>query len=225
MSLTESFDSELDGLAAGLTKMECSPVRRHAARRRTAHFGQVTPGDVGESPGQIFFSTPERAASPEAMMDMHEAQCLPEAPVPVHPHAGALRAELQNGVRDAHPLKYALPATPRGQIKYAVLGDDVPTSGGFSLFDTEPMTPTTKRMCDDMESYAIEDEDEGFSFDEEPVTPGTKRLGAFVIDDEEPDSPAGVEAFLEPLSPTKKTRFKRRGAPLLSLHKLPILIF
>jgi hypothetical protein len=27
------------------------------------------------------------------------------------------------------------------------------------------------------------------------------------------------------LSPTKKTRFKRRGAPLLSLHKLPILIF
>ena len=87
------------------------------------------------------------------------------------------------------------------------------------------MTPTTKRMCDDMESYAIEDEDEGFSFDEEPVTPGTKRLGAFVIDDEEPDSPAGVEAFLEPLSPTKKTRFKRRGAPLLSLHKLPILIF
>ena len=77
----ESFDSaELDDLAAGLTKMECSPVRRHAARRRTAHFGQVTPGDVGESPGQSFFSTPERAASPEAMMDMHEAPSLPEAP-------------------------------------------------------------------------------------------------------------------------------------------------
>lgn len=36
MSLTESFDSELEGLAAGLTKMECSPVRYHAARRRTA---------------------------------------------------------------------------------------------------------------------------------------------------------------------------------------------
>lgn len=174
----ESFDSaELDDLAAGLTKMECSPVRRHAARRRTAHFGQVTPGDVGESPGQSFFSTPERAASPEAMMDMHEAPSLPEAPAPVHPHVGALRAELRGGVRDAHPLKYVLPATPRSQIKYAVLGDDVPTSGGFSLFDAEPMTPTTTRKCEDMESYAIEDEDEGFSFDAEPVTPGTEAPG------------------------------------------------
>ena len=42
----------VDG-APQIIHMECSPIRRHADRPRTAHFDQVTPSFMGPSPDGV----------------------------------------------------------------------------------------------------------------------------------------------------------------------------
>ena len=74
----------VDG-APQIIHMECSPIRRHADRPRTAHFDQVTPGAqfrtlADESPLSVVGDGSPAAATVQSFMDLDEAQELPEEP-------------------------------------------------------------------------------------------------------------------------------------------------
>ena len=70
----------VDG-APQIIHMECSPIRRHADRPRTAHFDQVTPGAqfrtlADESPLSVVGDGRPAAATVQSFMDLDEAQIL-----------------------------------------------------------------------------------------------------------------------------------------------------
>ena len=151
----------VDG-APQIIHMECSPIRRHADRPRTAHFDQVTPGEpfrtlADESPLSLV------GDGDETVMDLDEAQELPEAPTrPVASPAESVDSHLE-AFRPVQAGVFFGVEKLKGE----------PTFNGFSL-GAEPSTPTKRASP----SFISPDGVEGFDFeggiDEGDLSP-TKR--------------------------------------------------
>ena len=139
----------VDG-APQIIHMECSPIRRNAERRRTAHFDQVTPGEpfrtlADESPLSLVGDGDE---SP--VMDLEEAQELPEAPTrPVASPAESYDSHLE-AFRPIQSGVFFGVEKLKGE----------PTFNGFSL-GAEPSTPTKRASP----SFISPDGVEGFNFE------------------------------------------------------------
>ena len=139
----------VDG-APQIIHMECSPIRRNAERRRTAHFDQVTPGEpfrtlADESPLSLVGDGDE---SP--VMDLEEAQELPEAPTrPVASPAESYDSHLE-AFRPVQAGVFFGVEKLKGE----------PMFNGFSL-GAEPSTPTKRASP----SFISPDGVEGFNFE------------------------------------------------------------
>ena len=129
---------------------ECSPIRRNAERRRTAHFDQVTPGEpfrtlADESPLSLVGDGDEIP-----VMDLDEAQELPEAPTrPVASPAESVDSHLE-AFRPVQAGVFFGVEKLKGE----------PTFNGFSL-GAEPSTPTKRASP----SFVSPDGVEGFDFE------------------------------------------------------------
>ena len=129
--------------------MECSPIRRNAERRRTAHFDQVTPGEpfrtlADESPLSLVGDGDEIP-----VMDLDDAQELPEAPTrPVASPAESVDSHLE-AFRPVQAGVFFGVEKLKGE----------PTFNGFSL--AEPSTPTKRASP----SFISPDGVEGFNFE------------------------------------------------------------
>ena len=125
--------------APQIIHMECSPIRRNAERRRTAHFDQVTPRE------------PFRTLADESpVMDLEEAQELPEAPTrPVASPAESVDSHLE-AFRPVQAGVFFGVEKLKGE----------PTFNGFSL-GAEPSTPTKRASP----SFISPDGVEGFNFE------------------------------------------------------------
>ena len=129
--------------------MECSPIRRNAERRRTAHFDQVTPGEpfrtlADESPLSLV------GDGDETVMDLDDAQELPEAPTrPVASPAESVDSHLE-AFRPVQAGVFFGVEKLKGE----------PTFNGFSL-GAEPSTPTKRASP----SFISPDGVEGFNFE------------------------------------------------------------
>ena len=129
--------------------MECSPIRRNAERRRTAHFDQVTPGEpfrtlADESPLSLV------GDGDETVMDLDDAQELPEAPTrPVASPAESVDSHLE-AFRPVQAGVFFGVEKLKGE----------PTFNGFRL-GAEPATPTKRASP----SFISPDGVEGFNFE------------------------------------------------------------
>ena len=125
----------VDG-APQIIHMECSPIRRHADRPRTAHFDQVTPGAqfrtlADESPLSVVGDGSPAAATVQSFMDLDEAQELPEEPTrPVDSPAESYDSHLE-AFRPVQAGVFFGVEKLKGE----------PTFNGFSL-GAEPSTPS-----------------------------------------------------------------------------------
>ena len=130
--------------------MECSPIRRNAERRRTAHFDQVTPGEpfrtlADESPLSLVGDGDEIP-----VMDLDDAQELPEAPTrPVASPAESVDSHLE-AFRPVQAGVFFGVEKLKGE----------PMFNGFSL-GAEPSTPTKRASP----SFISPDGVEGFNFE------------------------------------------------------------
>ena len=135
--------------APQIIHMECSPIRRNAERRRTAHFDQVTPGEpfrtlADESPLSLV------GDGDETVMDLDDAQELPEAPTrPVASPAESVDSHLE-AFRPVQAGVFFGVEKLKGE----------PTFNGFSL-GAEPATPTKRASP----SFISPDGVEGFDFE------------------------------------------------------------
>ena len=135
--------------APQIIHMECSPIRRNAERRRTAHFDQVTPGEpfrtlADESPLSVV------GDGDETVMDLDEAQELPEAPTrPVASPAESYDSHLE-AFRPIQSGVFFGVEKLKGE----------PTFNGFRL-GAEPSTPTKRASP----SFISPDGVEGFNFE------------------------------------------------------------
>ena len=138
----------VDG-APQIIHMECSPIRRNAERRRTAHFDQVTPGEpfrtlADESPLSLVGDGDEIP-----VMDLDDAQELPEAPTrPVASPAESYDSHLE-AFRPVQAGVFFGVEKLKGE----------PTFNGFRL--AEPSTPTKRASP----SFISPDGVEGFDFE------------------------------------------------------------
>ena len=136
--------------APQIIHMECSPIRRNAERRRTAHFDQVTPGEpfrtlADESPLSLVGDGDEIP-----VMDLDDAQELPEAPTrPVASPAESVDSHLE-AFRPVQAGVFFGVEKLKGE----------PTFNGFSL-GAEPSTPTKRASP----SFISPDGVEGFNFE------------------------------------------------------------
>ena len=152
----------VDG-APQIIHMECSPIRRHADRPRTAHFDQVTPGAqfrtlADESPLSVVGDGSPAAATVQSFMDLDEAQELPEEPTrPVDSPAESYDSHLE-AFRPVQAGVFFGVEKLKGE----------PTFNGFSL--AEPTTPTKRASP----SFISPDGVEGFNFDEGDMSPTKK---------------------------------------------------
>ncbi len=127
----------VDG-APQIIHMECSPIRRHADRPRTAHFDQVTPGAsfrtlADESPLSVVGDGSPAAATVQSFMDLDAAQELPEEPTrPVDSPAESYDSHLE-AFRPVQAGVFFGVEKLKGE----------PTFNGFSL-GAEPTTPTKR---------------------------------------------------------------------------------
>ena len=144
----------VDG-APQIIHMECSPIRRHADRPRTAHFDQVTPGAqfrtlADESPLSVVGDGSPAAATVQSFMDLEEAQELPEAPTrPVDSPAESYDSHLE-AFRPVQAGVFFGVEKLKGE----------PMFNGFSL-GAEPSTPTKRASP----SFISPDGVEGFNFE------------------------------------------------------------